>query len=64
MTETWIFIAVGGIFALLLGRSAIIAIWPDSEAARFCGFHLGFLDHTDSPDGGGGGDGVGDGGGD
>jgi hypothetical protein len=51
MTETWIFIAVGGIFALLLGRSAIIAIWPDSEAARFCGFHLGFLDHTDSSDG-------------
>jgi hypothetical protein len=58
MTETWIFIAVGGIFALLLGRSAIIAIWPDSEAARFCGFHLGFLDHTDSSDGDGDGDGV------
>ena len=63
MTESWIFIAVGGIFALLLGRSAIIAIWPDSEAARLCEFHLGFLDHTDGCDGdgdGGGGDGGGD----
>jgi hypothetical protein len=64
MTETWIYLAVGGVFALLLGRSAIIAIWPESEAARFCEFQLGFLDHADScdsdADGGGGGDGGGD----
>jgi hypothetical protein len=63
MTDTWIFMAVGGVFALFLGRSAIIAIWPDSEAAKFCEFQLGFLDHTDS-DGGDGDCGGGDGGGD
>jgi hypothetical protein len=34
MSENWIVMAVGGLFALVLGRSAIIAIWPESEAAR------------------------------
>jgi hypothetical protein len=67
MSEHWIIFAIGGVFALFLGRSAIIAIWPDSDAARFCEFQLGFLDHVDTGDGDdgdcGGGAGGGDGGG-
>jgi hypothetical protein len=42
MTDTWLLALLGGVFALFLGRSAIIAIWPDSEAARFCEHKLGF----------------------
>ncbi len=61
MPENWIVMAIGGLFALFLGRSAIIAFWPESEAAKFCEFQLGFLDHTRDCDGEG--DGGGDGGG-
>jgi hypothetical protein len=64
MSETWIIMAVGALFALLLGRSAIIAFWPESEAARFCEQTLGFLDQSDAGDGDGDCDGGGDGGGD
>jgi hypothetical protein len=61
MSENWIVMAVGGLFALVLGRSAIIAIWPESEAARFCEFQLGFMDRTGDSDGDDcGGDGGGD----
>lgn len=44
MSENWIIIALGGLFALFLGRSAIIAIWPDSDAAKYCEGKLGFMD--------------------
>lgn len=61
MTDTWIFTLLGGIFALFLGRSAIIAFWPESEAANFCEDKLGFLD---AAGGGDDGDHRGDGGAD
>ncbi|GEM_PF-3018445 len=62
MSENWIVMAIGGLFALFLGRSAIIAFWPESEAAKFCEFQLGFMDGAGDSDGEG--DGGGDGGGD
>lgn len=62
MFENWIIIALGGLLALFLGRSAVIGLWPDSEVARFCETHLGFMD-TISDGNGDGGD-CGDGGGD
>jgi hypothetical protein len=62
MTDTWLLALLGGVFALFLGRSAIIAIWPDSEAAKVCEHKLGFMDHVGDSDGGDG-DCGGDGGG-
>ena len=44
MFDTWIIIVLGGLFALVLGRSAVIVFWPDSDVAKFCEFHLGFMD--------------------
>jgi hypothetical protein len=61
MSETWILCAFGGLLALFMGRSAIIACWPDSAAARFCEFQLGFMEPSGE---GGDGDCDGDGGGD
>ncbi|MBY6200939.1 hypothetical protein KUV65_06165 [Maritalea mobilis] len=60
MADIWIMLAIGALFALVLGRSAIIAFWPESEAARFYEFHLGAMDRVvDSNDDDGGGDGGG-----
>jgi hypothetical protein len=61
MSETWIIMAVAGLFALFLGRSAIIAFWPESEAAKFCEARFGFMDRVADGDGDDrGGDGGGD----
>jgi hypothetical protein len=59
MFDNWIIIAVGALFALFMGRSAIIACWPESEAAKFCETHLGLMDGASDSDGGGDGDGGG-----
>jgi hypothetical protein len=64
MADNWIILAIGAVFALFLGRSALIAFWPESEAAKFCENQLGFLDQADAGDGDGDRDGGGDGGGD
>jgi hypothetical protein len=65
MVETVVLIAIGTVFVLLLGRSAIILFWPGSAAAEFCDHQLGFVDSAGDTlcNGGSDGDG-GDGGGD
>lgn len=62
MFDNWIIIALGGLFALFLGRSAIIVLWPESEAAKFCENQLGIMDSVGDSDGDDGD--CGDGGGD
>jgi hypothetical protein len=64
MIETGILIALGGAFALLLGRSAVIAFWPESAAATFCETQLGFIDRVGDSDGEDGDCGADGGGGD
>ncbi|MEO1641189.1 MAG: hypothetical protein AAFU41_18280 [Pseudomonadota bacterium] len=62
----WIFTGLAAIFALFIGRSAIIVFWPDSGLAEFCEGRLGWMDSIGDGlgDGGSDGDGGGDGGGD
>ncbi|HMB13654.1 MAG TPA: hypothetical protein VKN37_06570 [Roseovarius sp.] len=51
MFDNWIIIALGGLFALFLGRSAIIVLWPESEAAKFCENQLGIMDSVGDSNG-------------
>lgn len=62
MSPDWIFVALMAGFALMLGRSAVIAIWPDSTLGGWLMSHGSFLDDFgvdgggDSDDGCDGGD--------